>query len=483
MAKTHQNLIDGKWQPARDGETYENLNPADTRDVIGRFAASGPADVEASFSAAAAALPAWSDMPAPKRGEILFRAADLLEQRLADIAEGMTREEGKTLPEARGEAGRAAHVLRYFGGEGARLTGETVPSERPGVFAFTMRRPLGVVALITPWNFPIAIPAWKLGPALISGNTVVLKPAAPTPLTAVRLAEALQDAGLPPGVLNLITGPSSRSGKAILADERLKAVSFTGSCSTGDSLREKLDPRGIRSQLEMGGKNPTIVLRDADLEQAVEIVAGSAFHSTGQKCTATSRVIVEKPILGAFTEALVERTRRMRVGPGLQDSIEIGPCIDAKQMKTVLDYIEIGKQGGAKLLCGGRRLEEGELQHGFFVEPTIFGGVTASMIIARQEIFGPVLAVMEASDMDEALALANGVSFGLSASLVTRDLSAAMRYIKEIEAGIIMVNLPSAGVEYQLPFGGLKASSSGRREQGSVAIDFFTDLCTVYVRG
>jgi aldehyde dehydrogenase (NAD+) len=482
VAETFKNLIGGEWCPAHDGATYEDVNPADAREVVGVFASSGAEDVRRAFAAAEAAFPSWSEMPAPKRGEILFRAADLLLQRADAVGAEMTREEGKTLPEGRAEVARAANVLRYFGGEGARLTGETVPSERPGVFAFTFRRPLGPVALITPWNFPIAIPAWKLGPALACGNTVVLKPASLTPLCAVRLAQALQEAGLPPGVLNLITGPASRSGDAILDDARLRAVSFTGSCATGGTVGGRCHARGLRSQLEMGGKNPTIVLRDADLKEAVEVVVNAAFASTGQKCTATSRVIVERPISAAFTEAMVERTRRLKIGNGLAAGVDVGPAVDEKQMQIDLDYIEIGKREGAKLLCGGRRLADGDLRHGFFVEPTIFGGVTPEMRIAREEIFGPVLSILEASDLDDALKIANGVEFGLSASLVTRDLPATMRYLRRIQAGVIMVNLPSAGVEYQLPFGGLKGSSTGHREQGSVAIDFFSDLCTVYLK-
>jgi aldehyde dehydrogenase (NAD+) len=482
VAETFKNLIGGEWCAAHDGATYEDRNPADAREVVGVFASSGPEDARRAFAAAEAAFPAWSETPAPKRGEILFRAADLLLQRADAIGAEMTREEGKTLPEGRAEVARAAAVLRYFGGEGARLTGETVPSERPGVFSFTFRRPLGPVALITPWNFPIAIPAWKLGPALACGNTVVLKPAALTPLCAVRLAQALQEAGLPPGVLNLLTGPASRSGDAILDDPRLRAVSFTGSCATGAAVGGRCHARRVRSQLEMGGKNPTIVLRDADLEEAAEIVVNAAFASTGQKCTATSRVIVERPIAAAFTEALVARTRRLKVGNGLVAGIDVGPAVDDKQMQTDLEYVEIGRCEGAKLLCGGRRLTDGDLRHGYFVEPTIFGGVTPEMRIAREEIFGPVLSILEASDLDEALRIANDVEFGLSASLLTRDLPAAMRYIRRIQAGVIMVNLPSAGVEYQLPFGGLKGSGSGHREQGSVAIDFFSDLCTVYLK-
>ncbi len=483
MAQTFHNLIGGEWRPARDGETYADANPADAREVVGVFASSGPADVRDAFAAAAAALPAWAETPAPKRGEVLFRAAELLLGRVDAVATDMTREEGKTLPEARAEVVRAANVLRYFGGEAARLGGETVPSERPGVFAFTFRRPRGPVALITPWNFPIAIPAWKIAPALACGNTVVLKPATPTPLTALRLVEALQEAGSPAGVVNLVTGSASRCGDAILEDPRLRAVSFTGSCATGGGLRERCARRALPAQLEMGGKNPTIVLRDADLKEAAEIVVNAAFFSTGQKCTATSRVIVERPILSPFTEALLERTRALKVGPGLEPGVDVGPCVDERQMKTVLEYIEIGRREGARLLCGGRRLEDDKLLHGFFLEPTLFAGVDASMRIAREEIFGPVLSVMEAADLDEALRVANGVEFGLSASLITRDLPSAMRYVRRIEAGVIMVNLPSAGVEYQLPFGGSKASSSGQREQGSTGVDFFSEICTVYVRG
>jgi aldehyde dehydrogenase (NAD+) len=483
LPETFRNLIGGEWTASADGATYPDINPADARETVGIFASSGPEDVRRAFAAAEAAFPSWAEMPAPKRGELLYRAAELLLERADSIGSEMTREEGKSLPEARAEVVRAAQVLRYFGGEAARLTGETVPSERPGVFAFTFRRPLGPVALITPWNFPIAIPAWKAAPALACGNTVVLKPAALTPLSALRLVEALQEAGLPPGVLNLVTGPASRSGDAILDDARLRAVSFTGSCGTGSSLGERCTRRGLPAQLEMGGKNPTIVLRDANLPDAVEIVVNAAFFSTGQKCTATSRVIVEKPILPAFTEALVERARRLKVGPGLAPGVEVGPAVDEKQMQTDLEYIEIGKREGARLLCGGRRLTDGDLRHGFFVEPTIFGGVVPSMRIAREEIFGPVLSVMEATDLDEALKLANGVEFGLSASLITRDLPSAMRYVRRIEAGVITVNLPSAGVEYQLPFGGVKGSSRGHREQGSVAIDFFSSLHTVYIRG
>jgi len=363
-----------------------------------------------------------------------------------------------------------------------RLSGETVPSERDGVFGYTFRKPLGVVSLLTPWNFPIAIPVWKIAPALIAGNSLVIKPASLAPLCAVRVAEVLHEAGLPKGVLNVVTGSGAAIGDELIANPLVKAVSFTGSCEVGNGIQRQTAPRGIKTQLEMGGKNPTIVLRDADLDQAADVVVNGAFFSTGQKCTATSRALVEKPVFDEFVRLLVEKTENLKVGDGLRQGIEMGPCVDENQMNTVLDYIRIGREEGARLLCGGRRLTGPEYDKGYFVQPTIFSEVSPDMRIAQEEIFGPVLALFPVEDLDEAIELANRVQFGLSASILTNRIDQAFNYINRIEAGLIIVNLPSAGVEYQLPFGGTKASSTGYREQGSVAIDFYSELRTVYLK-
>ena len=474
------NLIDGKWRPG--GGWIENRNPADTRHVVGLFARGSADDMRAAVEAAARAFPTWAGTPAPVRGAYLFRAAELLDARFEQLAKEMTLEEGKTLPEARGEVRRAINIFRYFGGEGARLPGMLAPSERERVFTFAIRKPLGVVGLITPWNFPSAIPAWKLAPALVSGNTVVLKPASSAPLSGWRLVEALVDAGLPAGVVNIVVGPGASLGEALVDARPTRAVSFTGSCAVGGALYDRAVRRRLRVQLEMGGKNPTVVLADADLDRAVDNTINGAFASTGQKCTATSRVIVEAPIYDRFVERLVARTRALRVGPGMESATEIGPTIDADQLQTVLRYIEAGVKEGATLACGGRRLEEPPLDHGFFVEPTIFADVNDSMTIAQEEIFGPVLAVLRARDFDDAMRLANDVAFGLSASVQTQDVGRVFEFVNRIEAGLVTVNLPSAGVEYQLPFGGTKESSFGPKEQGPNAIDFYTDWKTVYLK-
>lgn len=481
MTIEFNNLIAGEWVPATGGKTFHTQNPADFATVVGTYPSSLQADAERAFAAAEAALPAWRNMPAPKRGEILFKAAEILASRADQLAREMTTEEGKTLPEARGEVGRAINIFRFFGGEGARLTGETVPSERDGVFCFTIRKPKGVVSLITPWNFPIAIPAWKMAPALICGNTVVVKPSALAPSCTFQLAKALVDAGLPKGVLNVITGSSREIGGTMINHPSLRAISFTGSCEVGDYIYKTVAPRKLPAQLEMGGKNPTIVLKDCDIDYAVDTVINAAFASTGQKCTATSRAIIESPIYDQFVEKLVAKTAAMKVGNGMEDGVAMGPSVDESQFKTVLDYIEKGKKDGWQLLTGGERLQ-GDLAKGYFVQPTIFGDVQPDSTIAQEEIFGPVLALIKANDYDDAIRLANKVRFGLSASILTKDLSSAFKYIHEIEAGLITVNLPSAGVEYQLPFGGVKDSSSGFREQGSVAINFYSELATIYMK-
>jgi aldehyde dehydrogenase (NAD+) len=479
---THLNLVDGEWRPARAAATFPDVNPADTRDVVGLLQDSGKEDVDAAVAAAARALPGWSSTPAPLRGRHLLRAAQELEKRLAEFADLLSREEGKTIGEAKGEVTRAVRLLEYFGAEGARLNGDVIPSERERIFMFTTRQPVGVVALVTPWNFPIAIPAWKLAPALVCGNTVVFKPASQAPLTALRLVELLQGTGLPKGVLNLVTGSGSKVGSPLVAHPGVRAISFTGSDTTGRSIAETAAQRLAKVQLEMGGKNPTIVLKDADLDNAVECTLNAAFYSTGQRCTATSRAIVEKPVAGEFLERLVDKTRALRIGDPRDPQTQMGPAIDKGQLETTLRYIELGRAEGAKVVYGGERLADGPLAHGHFVRPAIMTGVAPEARLAQEEVFGPLLAVMEADDFDHAVRVANQVRFGLSASICTRDLTRALEYVHRAEAGLIMVNLPSAGIEYQIPFGGLKDSSAGPREQGPAAVQFYTETKTVYVK-
>jgi aldehyde dehydrogenase (NAD+) len=479
---THLNLVDGEWRPARSAATFPDVNPADTRDVVGLLQDSGPEDVEAAVTAAAQAFAAWSQTPAPVRGRHLLKAAQELEKRLPEIADLLSREEGKTIGEAKGEVTRAVRILEYFAGEGSRLSGDVIPSERERVFMFTARQPVGVVALVTPWNFPIAIPAWKLAPALVCGNTVVFKPASQAPLTALRLVEILQGTGLPKGVLNLVTGSGSKVGGPLVAHPKVRAISFTGSDVTGRGIAEVAAKRLARVQLEMGGKNPTIVLRDADLATAVECTLNAAFYSTGQRCTATSRAIVERPVVGEFLDRLVEKTKAMRIGDPRDPQTQMGPAIDANQLETTLRYVELGRSEGAKVVYGGERLQDGPLAHGHFVRPAIMTGVAPRARLGQEEVFGPLLAVMEADDFDHAVRVANEVRFGLSASICTQDLSRALEYVQRAEAGLIMVNLPSAGIEYQIPFGGLKDSSAGPREQGPAAVQFYTETKTVYMK-
>lgn len=482
MAEIFMNYVGGQWVACRSKQTFSNINPARTDEVVGEFQASGPEDATAACDAAAKAQPAWAALPAPRRGEYLFKAAELLESRLEKTSQEMTREEGKTLPEARGEVKRAINILRYYGGEGARSFNYQIPSERENVFCYTIRKPLGVVALITPWNFPIAIPAWKMAPALVCGNTVVVKPASLAPLCAYRLVETLHEAGVPAGAINLVTGAGGSVGNPIAEHPAVRAISFTGSCEVGNSMYEKVAKRKIRIQLEMGGKNPTIVLKDSNLEYAADVLINGAFFSTGQKCTACSRAIIERDIYEPLVEILIAKTRKLKVGDGLEAGVQIGPAVDAKQLETDLKYIEIAKQEGAKLLAGGSRLTGGIHAKGYFIEPTIFGDVKPGMRIAQEEVFGPVLGLTVAKDFEEAMELANVVRFGLSASIVTRDVTRVHQFVNGIEAGLITVNLPTAGVEYQLPFGGTKESSFGMREQGPQALDFYSETRTVYMK-
>jgi aldehyde dehydrogenase (NAD+) len=474
------NYINGEWTAVT--KTFENRNPANKDEIVGLFAKGSAADMQAAAEAAQAALAGWAGMPAPARGNILFKAADILEKKFDQLGAEMTREEGKTLPEAKGEVRRAINIFRYFAGEGSRMDGVMVPSERERVHVFAMRKPIGVVGLVTPWNFPIAIPAWKMAPALICGNTVIVKPASVSPLCAWRLVEALHEAGIPKGVINFVAGSGGELGAAMVNAPQVKAISFTGSNEIGNWIHTEASKRRIRIQLEMGGKNPTIVLADADLKSAVENVANASFFSTGQKCTATSRVIVEEAIYDEFLAALIERTKKLTVGDGMTPGIDIGPCVDQGALDTVLKYIDIGTQESGAPVCGGKRVTGGAHDNGYFVEPTIFADVQPHHRIAQEEIFGPVLAVLKAKDFDDAMRIANDIPFGLSSSIQTSNLSKAMDYIYRAEAGLLTVNLPSAGVEYQLPFGGTKDSSFGPKEQGPAAFDFYSDYKTVYLK-
>jgi alpha-ketoglutaric semialdehyde dehydrogenase len=474
------NYINGEW--VASARTFENRNPANTDEIVGLFAKGTPADVDAAAKAAEAALPGWASMPAPARGNILYKAAEILEKKFDQLGAEMTREEGKTLPEAKGEVRRAINIFRYFGGEGSRLDGVMVPSERERVHVFAIRKPIGVIGLITPWNFPIAIPAWKMAPALICGNTIVVKPASASPLCAWRLVEALHEAGIPKGVVNFVAGSGGELGEALVKAAPIKAISFTGSNDVGHWLHAEASKRRLRIQLEMGGKNPTIVLADADLKSAVENVVNASFFSTGQKCTATSRAIVEDGIYDQFLEAVVERTKKLKVGDGMQPGVDIGPAVDKGALETIMKYIEIGTKECGAPKCGGRHLTGGAYDKGYFVEPTVFADVRPEHTIAREEIFGPVLAVMRAKDFEDAMRIANDIPFGLSSSIQTTNLSRALDYVYRAEAGLLTINLPSAGVEYQLPFGGTKDSSFGPKEQGPAALDFYSDYKTVYLK-
>ncbi len=479
MPETFRNYINGEWV---DGATFENRNPANTDEVVGLFVKGTPADVDRAADAAQTAFAKWSTMPGPARGAFLFKVADILEKKFDQLGEEMCREEGKTLPEAKGEVRRAINIFRYFGSEGSRLPGHLVPSERDRVHMFAIRKPIGVIGLITPWNFPIAIPAWKMAPALVCGNTIIVKPASVSPMSAWRIVEACHEAGIPAGVVNFIAGSGAAIGGALVNAKPVKAISFTGSVEVGNWVHTEGSKRHLRLQLEMGGKNPTIVLADCDFNSAVENVVNASFFSTGQKCTATSRAIVEAPIYDKFVAALVERTKKLKVGNGMEAGIDIGPAVDEGQLETDLKYIAIGRKENGEPLCGGNRLTGGAYDKGYFVEPTIFADVKEGDTLATEEVFGPVLVVMKAADAADALRMANATEFGLSASIQTTNISRVFEFVYGCDAGLLTVNLPSAGVEYQLPFGGTKDSSFGPKEQGPAAMDFYSDYKTIYLK-
>jgi len=475
MSELHKNLIDGEWV-GTDG--VENINPSNISEVVGVYARASADETKQAIAAAKAAFPAWSRSGILERHAILSKASQEILARKQELGELLSREEGKTLPEGIGEVTRAAQIFDFFAGETLRLAGEILPSVRPGVSVEVTREPVGVIGIITPWNFPIAIPTWKIAPALAYGNTVVIKPADLVPGSTWAIVDILVRAGLPKGVLNLVMGKGSVVGQTMLDSPDIAAISFTGSVGTGKRVAEASIKVGRKFQLEMGGKNPTVVLDDADIKVAVESVAQSAFFSTGQRCTASSRVIVTEGIHDQFVAALSERTKNLRVGDALDKNTEIGPVVDPSQLKQDIDYIEIGKGEGATIAAGGERVSKDN--EGYFLQPTLFTGATNQMRIAREEIFGPVAAVIKVKDYEEALATANDTDFGLSAGIVTTSLKHATHFKRNSEAGMVMVNVPTAGVDFHVPFGGRKGSSYGPREQGKYAAEFFTIVKTAY---
>jgi len=480
--RSYLNFIGGEWVAAKSGQTYQTPNPADTREVVAEYSAAGREDAQAAIRAAQKAFGPWAAMTPVARGRILSKASQIIEGRKSDLATLLTREEGKTLAESTGEVQRAADVFRFFGGLSYTFGGQTIPHDLPGNLLFTNRQPLGVVALITPWNFPVAIPAWKIAPALVSGNAVIIKPASQAPALTLELAKALEEAGLPKGVLNVVVGNGREVGGELAVNPAVVALSFTGSYAIGRQIYLQLAERMARAQMEMGGKNPTIVLADADLDLAATLVTRAGFGLTGQACTATSRAIVERSVLEPFTEKLAAKARALKVGNGLTPGVEMGPAVNQQELDGNFQHLEGALQEGAKLVCGGQRLKDGDLAHGYFMQPTILSNVTPAMHIAREEVFGPVVAVLAVDSFEEALAVANGVDVGLSASIVTRDLKKAMLYAERIEAGVVKINQISTGIALQAPFGGVKKSSTDSfKEQGPGAIEFYSKLKTVYL--
>ncbi len=473
-----KNLINGQWVESSSGKTFENTNPANPTEVLGTFPLATREDTTTALKAARAALDGWSNMPGPNRGMILDKASQLLNARMDVIATALTREEGKTLAEARGEVTRARDIFRFFSGEGWRIGGDVLPGNTGKELLYTRREALGVVAIITPWNFPIAIPAWKIAPALIYGNTVVFKPASYTPQTAMLLAECLQEAGLPPGVLNFITGSGREVGDVLASSPLVNGISFTGSTTVGTGIYSQAIKNLTRVQLEMGGKNPLLVLNDADMALAVDLTVRGGFGLTGQACTATSRVIVEEGIADDFAQAISKAAKEMVVGDGLKSGVQMGPAVSRDQLETDLKYIKIGQEEGAKLLVGGGQPSDG----GFYIAPTVFDQVEAGMTIAQEEIFGPVISLIRARNFDDALEKANTIGFGLAAGIVTNDLKKAFNFANRIEAGVVKINEPTTGLALQAPFGGFKSSSANTfKEQGQSAIEFYTRLKTIYV--
>src|SRR5918992_332537 len=480
VSTTYRNLIGGEWVDSRSGARFTSVSPANHDDVVGEFPASSAADVEAAVQAARSAYPAWSAMPAPKRGEILFRVARLLAERKEELSRLMTREMGKVLPEARGDVQEAIDVAYYMAGEGRRLFGQTVPSEMPDKFAMSIRRPVGVVGIITPWNFPVAIPAWKLFPALICGNTAVIKPASDTPACLVRFVELLVEGGLPEGVVNVVTGSGAEVGNAIVDHPDVRVISFTGHTDTGVEISTRAAKTLKRVSLELGGKNPIVVWEDADLDLALDSVIWSAFGTSGQRCTAASRLVVHRSIHDDFVHRLRQRVAKLVLGDGLDEETDVGPVINDTAVERIASYAAIGRDE-ADLVIGRETARQGKLAKGSFFQPTIFADVKPDARIAQEEIFGPVTSVIPVDTWEEAVSVVNGVKYGLSSSLFTNDIGLAFRSIRDFDTGLGYVNHGTIGAEAHLPFGGTKATGNGHREVGQAALEFFSEWKSVYI--
>jgi aldehyde dehydrogenase (NAD+) len=473
-------FIAGEWVDSTSGATFESRNPADRRDIVARFQQGTKADVAMAIRSAEAALPAWRAMPAPKRGELLYRLGALMAENKERLARAMTREMGKVLAEARGDVQEGIDIAFLMAGEGRRMFGDTVPSELPDKCAMSVRQPIGVAGIITPWNFPIAIPCWKMMPALVTGNTVVFKPASDTPHTATLLIELIGEAGFPPGTVNLVTGSGGEVGDAIVDSPDVAVISFTGSSATGKSIAAAAGRRLKRLSLELGGKNGVVVLRDADLELATEGILWSAFGTTGQRCTACSRVIVEEPVVEPLLAKLESRARALRLGPGLDESTDVGPLINAAALDRVAGYVDVGRSEG-ELVLGGSPATGDELDHGHFFQPTIFRDVKPMDRIGQEEIFGPVLSVIPVPDYAAAVTALNQTRYGLSSSVFTSDVNTAFRAMRDFETGLVYVNAGTTGAETHLPFGGWKETGNGHREAGHAALDTYTEWKSIYV--
>ncbi|TET78847.1 MAG: aldehyde dehydrogenase family protein [Candidatus Cloacimonadota bacterium] len=480
MTEVYKNFIGGKWVESESKRTFENRNPANWDEIVGIFPKSTAKDVENAVDIAKKAFESWKRVPVPKRGEILGRCGDIMVERKEELAKLETREMGKVIKETRGDVQEGIDTAYYAFGEGRRLFGITTPSELPDKICYTVRKPIGVAGLITPWNFPMAIPCWKVIPALLSGNSVVIKPASATPATATKLVEILNEAGIPEGVVNIVHGTGREVGEALLAHPDIGVISFTGSSEVGSRIAEVSGKMLKRVSLELGGKNAQIVMQDADLDLALEGVLWGAFGTTGQRCTATSRLILNEKIYDKFIEMIKERAKKIKIGNGLEETVEMGPVINSGQRDVIHNYVKIGKEERAKLVLGGNFYEEGECAKGWFYEPTIFIDVKSGMRIEQEEIFGPVLSVIKFSEFDDAIKIMNDTNYGLSSSIYTRDVNLALKAAEEIEAGITYINGPTIGAECHLPFGGVKNTGNGHREGGLAVYEIFTEIKTIY---